>query len=441
MTRAGKATIVRRIDKTVADAYGAGTFEEMLHLLAREARFMIGAHQCAISYVPDGDFRAAIHTHSLSKKYSKYNTYDVMPTGKGIWEVIAQNKVAIRMTQDKLVSHPRWKNFSELKDERGLEHPPMRGWLAVPIVGQRGGFLGVLQLSDRYEGGFSQHDEDELARLATLITPTFELQYVNKELRSRSEELSRNKASLTKLNKRLRHEMAIRREAEESLRRSERLASIGTLVAGIGHEINNPLGGILLAAQFALEFKDDSNAVADALKAIVRQTKRCAEVVSGLLTFAQEGRSERRPTDLNSAVRHARDLIRGYVEEKGAALELLLADDLPELDLNETEIALVIVNLIRNSVQAGAESIRLCTQRFSDCIQLTLQDDGPGIPDKRRIFEPFYTTREKEGGTGLGLSIAHGIVTGHAGTIDLESTDAGGTIVTIRLPLAGDGRG
>ncbi len=234
-----------------------------------------------------------------------------------------------------------------------------------------------------------------------------------------------------------------RKHMEEQLVRSERLASIGTLAAGIAHEINNPLGGILLAAQFALEFNDDSDAVTNALKAIVRQTKRCAEVVSGVLTFAREGRSDKRPADLNAVVQHARDLIRSYAEERGATLELLLADGLPELDMNEAEMGLVIVNLIRNAVQASAEHIRLLTKSSTDFVELTVHDDGSGISEdeKRHLFEPFYTTRENEGGTGLGLSIAHGIVTGHEGTIDVENELEKGTLVTIRLPRAGDDRG
>ncbi|TDJ08331.1 MAG: PAS domain-containing sensor histidine kinase [Deltaproteobacteria bacterium] len=238
-------------------------------------------------------------------------------------------------------------------------------------------------------------------------------------------------------------DMTERKHMEEQLVRSERLASIGTLAAGIAHEINNPLGGTLLAAQFALEFQDDSDAVTNALKVIVRQTKRCAEVVSGVLTFAREGRSEKRPADLNAVVRHARDLIRSYAKERGATLELLLAEGLPELDMNEAEIGLVIVNLIRNAVQASAEHIRLLTRSSTDFVELTIHDDGSGISEdeKRRLFEPFYTTRENEGGTGLGLSIAHGIVTGHEGTIDVESELEKGTLVTIRLPLAGDDRG
>ena len=152
---AGRAAIVRDIEGTMLDAYVAGTFEEAMHILALQARLMVGAHQCAISYIPNGDFKAAIHTHSFSKKYEKYNTYDVMPTGGGIWGMIVEKKIAMRMTQEEIVSHPRWRNFGDMKDERGLEHPPMRGWLAVPIVRLNGEFIGVLQLSDRYEGDFT----------------------------------------------------------------------------------------------------------------------------------------------------------------------------------------------------------------------------------------------------------------------------------------------
>jgi len=231
-----------------------------------------------------------------------------------------------------------------------------------------------------------------------------------------------------------------RKQMEEQLVRSERLASIGTLAAGLAHEINNPLGGALLAAQFALEFKDDSAAVANALQAIVRQTKRCAEVVSGVLKFAQEGSSDQRLTDLNSVTRHSKDVIHRYAEKRGATIEFVPAGGLPEVRINETEMGLAIVNLIRNAVQAGANHIHLRTQHTQDCVDLIIQDNGSGIPEdqKRRIFEPFYTTRNKQGGMGLGLSIAHGIVTGYKGTIDVESEQGKGTALTICLPFAQD---
>jgi PAS domain S-box-containing protein len=234
-----------------------------------------------------------------------------------------------------------------------------------------------------------------------------------------------------------------RRRMEDQLMRSERLASIGTLAAGIAHEINNPLGGTLLAAQFALEFKEDSAAVVNALKAIIRQTKRCGEIVTSVLTFAQERTSEKRNTELNEVVQHARDLIRKFAEEQGTSIEVVAADGLPPVVMNQTELGLVIVNLIRNAVEAGAKHIVLRTEPSPDGVRIAIQDDGAGITEEQKahIFEPFYTTREKQGGTGLGLSIAHGIVRGHGGTIDVESDLEEGTTMTISLPRTGGGDG
>ena len=184
---AGRAAIERDIDLSLAAAQGAATFEDALHVLAVHARLMIDAHQCALSYVPDGNFKAAIHTHSFSKKYEKYKTYDVMPTGKGIWGVIVEQKIPLRMTQEEL--HPCWKNFGGLKDERGLEHPPMEGWLAIPIVRRDGGFIGVLQLSDKKEGEFTEEDQKLLTRLGSVIARTLEVQYVLNKVQDRARQL------------------------------------------------------------------------------------------------------------------------------------------------------------------------------------------------------------------------------------------------------------
>ena len=111
--------------------------------------------------------------------------------------------------------------------------------------------------------------------------------------------------------------------------------------------------------------------------------------------------------------------------------------------MNQTELGLVIVNLIRNAVEAGAKHIVLRTEPTPDGVRVAVQDDGAGITEEQKahIFEPFYTTREKQGGTGLGLSIAHGIVRGHGGTIDVESESEEGTTITISLPQTGGGDG
>lgn len=166
-------------------------FQQGLQTLAHQARLMVGAHLCSISYIPNGDYQKTIHEYSLSDKYEKYKSYDVKPTGKGIVNLVIEKKAPIRMTQDELVSHNRWKNFSRLKSNRGLEHPPLRGWLAVPILRQSGEFMGVLQLSDKYDGDFTLEDEDLLYRLANVAFHLFELQYVNHELQDRTEQLKK----------------------------------------------------------------------------------------------------------------------------------------------------------------------------------------------------------------------------------------------------------
>ncbi len=189
------------VDKAWVESYGSGTFEDALYELSLQARLLVEAHQVAISYVPDGDFQAAMHTHSFSEKYEKYNTYDVMPTGEGIWGLVVKDRRAVRMTDEELKSHPQWKNFSDMKDDRGLEHPPMRGWLALPILRQDGGFVGVLQASDKYEGEFTQEDLDALTHVANMIAPTFELQYVNQKLQRHTEELEKKNKDLERFNK------------------------------------------------------------------------------------------------------------------------------------------------------------------------------------------------------------------------------------------------
>jgi PAS domain S-box-containing protein len=126
------------------------------------------------------------HAISLSDKYEEYRTYDVMPTGEGIWGRVIQQKLSFCMTDEELQSHPAWRSFSDLRDERGLEHSPMRGWLAVPVLCPSKKFIGLLQLSDKYEGDFNQDDLQRLTRLAQLMSPTFSMQHAIEELQQLS---------------------------------------------------------------------------------------------------------------------------------------------------------------------------------------------------------------------------------------------------------------
>ncbi len=249
------------------------------------------------------------------------------------------------------------------------------------------------------------------------------------------EELARHRLRLEELVKARTTELE---RTHEELRRSERLASVGTFAAGIAHQINNPLGGILLAVRSAQDSSDDPAALGVALADVVSDAKRCGRIVRSLLRFAREGVFDKAPVDLNAIVRSAA----GRLGDHGAEVELQLADALPPLSLNEDAIGEVIVNLLQNAVDAGADHIALQTRATRDSARLTVCDDGRGIGkrDLKRVFDPFFTQRPGKG-TGLGLSIAHSLVAEHGGTIDLSSEPGSGTTVTVNLPVNAGGGG
>lgn len=190
-----RAVIVRDAGRHVFDAAATHRFEEALQALALEVRLALDAHQSAISYVPLGEFRDAVHTHSLSEKYARYRSYDMMPTGQGLWSLVVHDKRPLRLTTEEVFSHPSWRSFSGLRDARGLEHPPLRGWLAAPLIGAGGELLGSLQLSDKLgDAEFTDADLDWLVVLAKVIAPAFELHHANQELALRTEDLRRSEA-------------------------------------------------------------------------------------------------------------------------------------------------------------------------------------------------------------------------------------------------------
>ncbi|MGD8453154.1 MAG: PAS domain-containing protein [Phycisphaerae bacterium] len=231
------------------------------------------------------------------------------------------------------------------------------------------------------------------------------------------------------------------KETQERLLCNERLASIGTLAAGIAHEINNPVGGILLSAQAGVDelvHDKDQAFVERCLREIIEDAKRCGRIIQSLLHFARADLTEKWPGDLNDLVRRTLQLLGGMLRQHGATAELCLAADLPPVPLNRTEIEQVLINLVQNAVEMSGAGVRVVvrTERSEDGVRLSVADDGPGmLPEQAAyVFDPFYTTRQQRGGAGLGLSVVHGIVRGHGGRIDVASKLNKGTVFTIDLP-------
>ena len=220
---------------------------------------------------------------------------------------------------------------------------------------------------------------------------------------------------------------------------SDRLAEVGILAAGLAHELNNPIGSILLAAQNA---KASPERAHECLDTILRNARRCASVVRSVLQVAGTESGERETVELNDLVRKAVAATAEVAAERHATLRLDLCSDSPSASGNAIEIEQAIANLICNAVEAGdGVEVSVSTRCEADEIRIVVSDDGKGIAaDVRdRVFEPFFTTRQDEGGTGLGLSLVRAIVHAHDGRIELRDGPGDGTRVEVILPRRTEG--
>jgi two-component system, cell cycle sensor histidine kinase and response regulator CckA len=226
-------------------------------------------------------------------------------------------------------------------------------------------------------------------------------------------------------------------ESRADLERAQRLASIGTLAAGIAHEINNPVGEILLAAQSGLDAADDPEEMRSALRRIGVYAGEAKAIVRNVLRFARQESSPKAPGDLNELIVRRLALMREYVEIRECRVHLALESGLPPAWMNAGEMEQVVVNLLTNAVQAQAHNVTITTGRQKDFVTMAVADDGSGMDAacQEHIFDPFFTTRGGKGGTGLGLSIVHAMIEGCGGRIAVTSRVGAGTTLTISLPL------
>jgi PAS domain S-box-containing protein len=241
-----------------------------------------------------------------------------------------------------------------------------------------------------------------------------------------------------------------RQRHDELRRRSERMASIGTTLAGVAHELNNPLAAIMGFAQLLLRKPWPAEDRA-ALETINHEAIRSATIVKDLLAMARKRDHERRVrTDVNDVVGYIARTRRYALETAGVQCRLSLDPTLPAIFGDRTQLEQVILNLINNAEHALTDTedapgtrghIQIRTHHDDTDVIIDVEDDGPGIPESIRahIWDPFWTTKDEGKGTGLGLAVVHGIIADHGGSITLESRRAGGACFVIRLPVAREG--
>jgi len=359
---------------------------------------------------------------------------------------------------------------------RSPESRPATGtWLGVPLMrGEK--LIGVLSVLGSGRRSLSQQDAELLSALGNQVARVVDnvrlyerleesradLERWNRTLETRVEErtreLDRALASLEELNDDLERRVEERtkelQDIQEKVVQSGRLAAVGELAAGIAHELNNPLAGILGYSQYDLErvmerqdqglSADEARHIATHMRHIEREAQRCKRIVENLLTFSRGARSGTATLDVNEIVESTLECTERQLAMRGIEVDVELDRALPCIVGDPQGLQQVFANIVLNARNAMASGGRLTVRTWktesgsgAGQVAVRFEDTGDGITngDLMRVFEPFYTTRADKEGAGLGLSVSYGIVREHGGEIDVESDKGRGAAFTVRLPV------
>jgi two-component system NtrC family sensor kinase len=219
----------------------------------------------------------------------------------------------------------------------------------------------------------------------------------------------------------------------------DKLSSLGRMAAGIAHEINNPLTGILLFSSNMSKKVEAGGPLEESLQIIIKETQRCKTIIQGLLDFARDREPQKKPADINAIIESAVGIVANEFRLRHVSIENQLAADMENTLLDRNQIEQVLINLLLNALQAVEENGRVTVRSTVDSgkksISVEIADNGCGIAavDFKNIFEPFFST--KANGTGLGLSVSYGIIKNHQGDIRVFSEPGQGARFKIKFPI------
>jgi two-component system, NtrC family, sensor kinase len=296
--------------------------------------------------------------------------------------------------------------------------------------------LGVIDVESQRKNAFSQNDLLVLESLAGILASAVsgagqyqKLQATVDQLRSAREELQER--------------IAAQRMAESKLVQAAKLAAVGEMAAGIAHELNNPLTTVSGFTELVLEELSGESDIRDDLELVLKEAQRARSVVRRLLDFARQSESMRVRSDINEILTDVLALVNHLLRTSGVQVFTHLPTGIPWIAVDRNQVKQVVLNLIHNALHAmptGGELqiTTVCRRRDKhDWLTICLADTGIGIAPENleRVFEPFFTTRSKDGGTGLGLSVSYGIIADHGGFIEVASEVGKGSTFTIWLPV------
>lgn len=425
-------TRLQKLAEATLAINSALSIEEVLQVITEQARSVIDAHQSVTSLTIDQNWSQAINSVSLSDKYAAWRDYDEKTDGSGIYACVCHMNRPMRMTQAQLEAHPRWRGFGDAADK----HPPMRGWLAAPLTGRDGRNIGLLQLSDKYEGEFTEEDEAIVVQLAQMASVAIE--------NARLYEAEQN----------------ARTQAEAANRIKDEFLAV------LSHELRSPLNAILGWAQMLRSRSFDQKTTFRALDTIERNAKLQTQLIDDLLDISRiiQGKLSLNVSqvDLVSPIEAAIETMRLAAEAKSINVKFSILDS--ELQVNKNpksqiqnpkflvagdrnRLQQVIWNLLSNAIKftssRGIVEIKL--EAIGSNAQIQVKDTGVGISADflPHVFDYFRQADSKItrsfGGLGLGLAIVRHLVELHGGTVSAESLGIGlGATFIVQLPLIKD---
>ena len=399
---------LRRLAGTAAQVIAAHDVRSVVQHVTDEARDLIGAHQSVTTMVADGNWAQAMTALSRSKDYPDWLSDRLAQGENGLYSLVCRHNRAVRMSRAQLESHPGY----ECPDAPADFDLPTTGWLAVPLIGRNGSNLGLIHLSDKYDGEFTEDDESMIVQLAQISSVAIE----NARLYERLTDADRRKDEF---------------------------------LATLAHELRNPLAPIRTGLEVMKLAKDDLAMIERTRDTMERQTQQLITLVDDLLDVSRvtRGRLDLRKCRvlLSEVVQSAIEASKPFIDDARHELAADVAEDPLYLDADPNRLAQVFSNLLNNAAKYTPEGgrILLSAERSGAQVVVSVRDNGIGIPldMQMRVFEMFtQIDRPMERaypGLGIGLTLVKSLVEMHGGTVEVESLGVNqGSEFRVRLPLA-----
>jgi two-component system NtrC family sensor kinase len=385
--------------------------DEILNLTLRQVVSLFGAEGGSI-YLSDADettFRRRAGWGQRSEQRARFNVVEIK---EGFGDLVMRSRTEV-LSKEFLPHLP--KLVAEF-----VQADSTPSWLWV-LLWSKDSPIGIMGISSREAREYSQNDESLMVAIGRQLATTIEKVRLYEETCKAYEDL---------------------RRTQEQLLQSEKMSAVGQLIAGVAHELNNPLTAILGYAQL-LESEGLDDRAADFVRKLFKQAQRTHRVVQNLLSFARERKPQKQEVDIRKVVEETLALRDYDLRVNNILLERDIPAEVPAVTADPHQLEQVFLNIINNAVDAILESgkgggkVKVRVHSVDGFLGVEFLDSGVGIKDPNRIFDPFYTTKSVGKGTGLGLSICYGIIKEHGGDITAHNRPEGGAAIEVRLPASG----